>query len=60
MELLAQIQRRATKVPQTSAHPCCEDRLRELGVIERPWECSDRAKGECFKLKDGRFRSDII
>ena len=60
MELLAQIQRRATKVTQTSEHLCCKDRLRELGVIERPWECSDRAKGECFKLKDGRFRSDII
>ncbi|GAB0178093.1 hypothetical protein GRJ2_000274600 [Grus japonensis] len=87
MELLEQVQRRATKLIRGLEHLSYEDRLRELGlfslekrrlqeyliaglpVSEGAYrkageglfirECSNRTRGNGFKLKEGRFRLDI-
>ncbi|GAB0175514.1 hypothetical protein GRJ2_000016600 [Grus japonensis] len=87
MELLEQVQRRATKLIRELEHFSHEDRLRELGLFNlekrRLWghliaafqyltvayrkageglfirECSDRTRGDGFKLKEGRFRLDV-
>jgi len=88
MELLEQVQRKATKVFRGMEHLSYEERLRELGLfslkkrklqgdlkavfqylkggLQASWRgdllqgtCSDRMRGYGFKLKEGRFRSDI-
>ncbi|GAB0187541.1 hypothetical protein GRJ2_001219400 [Grus japonensis] len=87
IELLEQVQRRATKMIRRLEHLSCENRLRELGLFslekrrlqddlleafqylkgayrkEREGlfvrECSDRTRGNGFKMKEGRFRFNI-
>jgi len=87
MELLKQVQRRATKTIRGLEQLSYEDRLRELGLCSlekrRVWghlsaafqylkgaykkdgerlftrACSDKTRGNGFKLKEGRFGLDI-
>ncbi|KFV10333.1 hypothetical protein N340_01706, partial [Tauraco erythrolophus] len=87
IELLEQVQSRATKMIQGLEHLCYEDRLRELwlfslekrrlqgdllaafqylkGAYRKAGEglfvrvCSNRTRGNGFKLKEGRCRIDI-
>ncbi|PKU43858.1 hypothetical protein llap_5830 [Limosa lapponica baueri] len=87
MDLLEQVQRRATKMIRRLEHLSYEDRLKELGLFSlekrRLWgdpvatfqylegayrrdgeelfvrDCSNKMRGNGFKLKEGRFRLDI-
>ena len=87
MELLKQVQRRATKMIRGLEHLPCENRLRELGLLNLDKRrlqgdhiaafqylkgtyrkageglfiraCSNRMRGNGFRLEKGRFRLDI-
>ncbi|PKU42076.1 hypothetical protein llap_7615 [Limosa lapponica baueri] len=80
IDLLEQVQQRATKMIRGLEHLSCEDRLRQLELFSlekrrlqgdlivayrRDGEglffrkCSDRMRGNSFKLKEGGFRLDI-
>jgi len=74
MELLEQVQRRATKMIRGLEHLSYEDRLRELGFFSledlkgayrkgRENNCSkaccDRIRSNGFKLRESKFRLDV-
>ena len=87
MDLLEQVQRRATKMILGLEYLSCEARLRDLGqsslekrrlwgyliaafqYLKRAYKkagdglfaraCSDRTRGDGFKMKEGRFELDI-
>ncbi|KAK4819817.1 hypothetical protein QYF61_011836 [Mycteria americana] len=66
MELLEQVQRRATKMIRGMEHLSYEDRLRELGLfslekrrLQGDLIAAFHTRGNGFKLKEGRFRLDI-
>ncbi|KAK4831044.1 hypothetical protein QYF61_014976 [Mycteria americana] len=56
MDLLEQVQRRATKIIRGVEHLSYEERLREVGLFSLE---KRRSRSNGFKLKDGRFRLDI-
>ncbi|KAK4815794.1 hypothetical protein QYF61_007234 [Mycteria americana] len=60
MNLLEQVQRRATKMIRGMEHLSYEDRLREKGR-DRLFSkaCCDRTRSNGFKLREGRFRLDL-
>jgi len=71
MDLLERVQRRAAKLIRGLEHLSSEERLRELGLFSLEKRkayyglpvhkecCSDRTRGNSFKVTEGRFRLNI-